>query len=71
RRTPFKALVEKTYQFADNVWKVYLQKNQVDIRPNEPVEEVSICEVLDDEDDEDIFLDGDEVDEVDDEQEDY
>uniref|UniRef100_A0A1X7V110 Uncharacterized protein n=1 Tax=Amphimedon queenslandica TaxID=400682 RepID=A0A1X7V110_AMPQE len=41
------------------------------IGPNEPVEEVSICEVLDDEVDEDIFLDGDGVDELDDEQEDY
>ena len=43
----------------------------INCRPNEPVEEVSICEVYDDEDDEDIFLDGDEVDELDDEQEDY
>ena len=31
RHTPFKTSVEKTFDFADNVWKVYLQKNQVDI----------------------------------------
>ena len=43
----------------------------INCRPNEPVEEVSICEVYDDEDDEDIFLDGDGIDELDDEQEDY
>ena len=36
-----------------------------------PVEKVSICEVYDDEDDEDIFLDGDGIAELDDEQEDY
>ena len=40
----------------------------INCRPNEPVEEVSICEVYDDED---IFLDGDGIDELDDEQEDY
>uniref|UniRef100_A0A1X7TTU8 Uncharacterized protein n=1 Tax=Amphimedon queenslandica TaxID=400682 RepID=A0A1X7TTU8_AMPQE len=39
-------------------------------RPNKPVEEVSICEVLDHEDD-DIYWDGDEVDELDGKQEDY
>ena len=42
----------------------------INCRPNEPVEEVSILEVYD-EDDEDIFLDGDGIDELDDEQEDY
>ena len=42
----------------------------INCRPNEPVEEVSILEVYD-EDDEDFFLDGDGIDELDDEQEDY
>ena len=42
----------------------------INCRPNEPVEEVSILQVYD-EDDEDIFLDGDGIDELDDEQEDY
>ena len=40
------------------------------LQPNEPVEEVLICEVPDDQDD--ILLDGNEVaDEIDDEQDDY
>ena len=44
----------------------------INCSPNEPVEEVLICEVPDDQDDDDIFLDGDEVaDEIDDEQYDY
>ena len=31
RHTLVKSLVGKTFEFADKVWKVYLQKNQVDI----------------------------------------
>ena len=43
----------------------------INCSPNEPVEEVLICQVPDDQDD-DIFLDGDEVaDEIDYEQDDY
>ena len=43
----------------------------INCRPNEPVKEVSICDVVDHEDYEDIFLDGDGIDELDDELEDY
>ena len=37
----------------------------INCRPNEPVEEVSILEVYDEDDEEDIFLDGDGIDELD------
>jgi len=32
RRTPIKALVRKTYHFAEEVWEVYIHKNIQEMR---------------------------------------